>query len=304
MSSVSVVAPTKTTMKPVTPSDKMEKRLKKKIKTKEQRFQVTKDKNYIVERDQAQDELNKLLLSRETSKKNKKIKEKKKNKLSLNVSDEQAFLEAEKYNRSVKDEALRGKEKKMMKEEELKGKRAFAREKLQKKREKMNKEKNLSLKDRVKEHEEKKKNWGLYRSLFEQEYMVGYSKDHPYETPEIGKIDRLAKKNYEQELEIKQKEEGIKAYEEEFKERKSMLQSYIDRTDMPCGDKGKTIRDMNAHLEGQIKEVRDSYPEVLNILDKWVEMIKDDEDVEAKDSVEASDEASEVVEDLEEQVPE
>jgi len=231
-----------------------------------------------LERDQAQDELNELLLSRATAKKNKKIKEKKKKKMNLNVSDEQAFLEADKYNRSVMDEALRGQEKKKMKEEELKGKRAFAREKLQKKREKMNKEKNLSLKDRLMDHEEKKKNWELYRILFEQEYMVEYSKDHPYETPDLGQIDRLAKKNYEQELEIKQKEAGIKAYEEEFKERKSLFQSYIDRTDMPCGDKGKAIRDMNAHLESQIKEVRDSYPKVLKVLDKWVGMIQDVED--------------------------
>ena len=278
MSSVSVVAPTKTTVKPITPSEKKEKRLKKKIRTKEQRFQETKDENYLLERDQAQDELNELLLSRATAKKNKKIKEKKKKKMNLNVSDEQAFLEADKYNRSVMDEALREQEKKKMKEEELKGKRAFAREKLQKKREKMNKEKNLSLKDRLMDHEEKKKNWELYRSLFEQEYMVEYSKDHPYETPDLGQIDRLAKKNYEQELEIKQKEAGIKAYEEEFKERKSLFQSYIDRTDMPCGDKGKAIRDMNAHLESQIKEVRDSYPKVLKVLDKWVGMIQDVED--------------------------
>lgn len=264
--------------KPVTPSEKKAKRLKKKIRTKEQRFQETKDQNYLLERDQAQDELNELLLSQATAKKNKKIKEKKKNNLNLNVSDDQAFLEAEKYNRSVKDEALREQEKKKMKEEELKGKRAFAKEKLQEKKEKM-KKKNLSLKDRLQEHEEKKKNWELYRSLFEQEYMVEYSKDHPYETPEIGDIDRLAKKNYEHELEIKQKEAGIKAYEEEFKERKSLFQSYIDRTNMPSGDKEQAIRNMNAHLESQIKEVRDGYPKVLNILDKWVAMIQGVEDV-------------------------
>jgi len=274
MSSGSVV----TSVAP-TPSEKKEKQLKKKIRTKEQRFQETKDKNYLRERDQAQDELNDLLLSRVTAKKNKKIKEKKKNKKDLNVSDDQAFLEAEKYNRSVKDEALRGQEKKMMKAEELKGKRAFAKEKLQEKKEKM-KEKNLSLKDRLQEHEEKKKNWELYRKLFEEEYMVEYSKDHPYETPDIGQIDRLAKKNYEQELEIKQKEQGIKVYEEQFKERKRLFQSYIDRTDMPCGDKGKAVREMNAHLENQIKEVRDSYPKVLKVLDKWVGMIQDVEEQE------------------------
>lgn len=265
--------------KPITPSEKKEKRLKKKIRTKEQRFQETKDQNYLLERDQAQDELNELLLSQATAKKNKKIKEKKKNNLNVNVSDDQAFLEAEKYNRSVKDEALREQEKKKMKEEELKGKRAFAKEKLQEKKEKM-KKKNLSLKDRLQEHEEKKKNWELYRSLFEQEYMVEYSKDHPYETPELGHIDRLAKKNYEQELEIKQKEAGIKAYEEEFKMRKSLFQSYFDKTDMPYGDKEKAVRDMNAHLENQIKEVRDSYPKVLKVLDKWVAMIQDVEDVQ------------------------
>ena len=266
--------------KPVTPSEKKEKQLKKKIRTKEQRFQETMDKNYLRERDQAQDELKELLLSRATAKKNKKIKEKKKNKINLNVSDDQAFLEAEKYNRSVKDEALREQEKKMMKAEELKGKRAFAREKLQEKKEKMNKEKNLSLKDRLQENEEKKKNWDLYRKLFEEEYMVEYSKENPYETPEIGQIDRLAKKNYDGELEIRQKEAGIKAYEEEFKERKSMLQSYIDKSDMPFGDKGKIVREMNAQLESQIKEVRDSYPKVLKVLDKWVGMIQVVEDVQ------------------------
>ena len=269
--------------KPVTPSEKKEKRLKKKIRTKEQRFQETKDENYLLERDQAQDELNELLLSRETAKKNKKIKEKKKNKMNLNVSDDQAFLEAEKYNSSVKDEALREQEKKKMKAEELRGKRAFAREKLLQKKEKMNKEKNLSLKDRLQEQEEKKKNWELYRTLFEQEYMVEYSKEHPYETPELGQIDRLAKKNYDGELEIKQKEAGIKAYEEEFKERKSLFQSYIDRTDIPCGDKGQAIRNMNAHLENQIKEVRDSYPKVLKVLDKWVAKLQDVQDVEEQE---------------------
>lgn len=284
MSSVKVKVVTtpsgNTTKNSITPFEKKEKRLKKKIRTKEQRFQETKEQNYLRDRDQAQDELNELLLSRATKKKNKKIKEKKKNKMDLNVSDEQAFLEAEKYNRSVKDEALREQEKKKMKEEELKGKRAFAKEKLQEKKGKMKKEKNLSLKDRLQEHEEKKKNWELYRSLFEQEYMVEYSKDHPYETPELGQIDRLAKKNYEQELEIKQKEAGIKAYEEEFKERKSLFQSYIDKTDMPCGDKGKAVRDMNAHLENQIKEVRDSYPKVLKVLDKWVAKLQVVEDVQ------------------------
>ena len=283
MSSVSVVtsvAPTLPDKKPATPSEKKEKRLKKKIRTKEQRFQETKDQNYLRERDQAQDELNELLLSRATAKKNKKIKEKKKNKKDLNVSDDQAFLEAEKYNRSIKQEALKGKEQEKIKEEELKGKRAFAREKLQKKRGEMNKEKNLSLKDRLLDHEEKKKNWELYRKLFEEEYMVEYSKDHPYETPEIGQIDRLAKKNYDGELEIKQKEQGIKVYEEQFRERKSLFQSYIDRTDMPCGDKGKAVRDMNAHLENQIKEVRDSYPKVLKVLDKWVAKLQDVQDVE------------------------
>jgi len=288
MSSASVkaaLAPSEdTTKKPVAPSEKKEKRLKKKIRTKEQRFQETKDENYLRERDQAKDELNELLLSRATAKKNKKIKEKKKNKLNLNVSDDQAFLEAEKYNRSIKDEALKEKEQKMMKAEELKGKRAFAKEKLLQKKEKM-KKKNLSLKDRVKEHEEKKKNWEIYRRLFEEEYMMEYSKDHPYETPELGQIDRLAKKNYDGELEIKQKEAGIKAYEEEFKERKSLFQSYIDRTDIPCGDKGKAVRDMNAHLESQIREVRDSYPKVLKVLDKWVAKLQ-------------------VVEDLEEPIPE
>ena len=59
--------------KPVTPSEKKEKRLKKTIRKKEQRFQETNDKNYLLERDQAQDELNELLLSREIAKKNKKI---------------------------------------------------------------------------------------------------------------------------------------------------------------------------------------------------------------------------------------
>mgnify|MGYP001315424838 CR=1 FL=1 len=78
MSSASVkavVAPSdKSNAKPVNPSEKKEKRLKKKIRTKEQRFQETKDQNYLRERDQAQDELNELLLSRATAKKNKKIK--------------------------------------------------------------------------------------------------------------------------------------------------------------------------------------------------------------------------------------
>ena len=280
MSSVSVITPSEnTTKKPVTPSEKKEKRLKKTIRKKEQRFKETNDKNYLLERDQAQDELNELLLSRAITKKNKKIKEKKKKKMNLNVSDEQAFLEADKYNRSVKEEALKEQEKKKMREEELKGKRAFAMEKLLEKKEKF-KQKNLSLKDRLQENEEKKKNWELYRSLFEQEYMVEYSKDHPYETPDLGQIDRLAKKNYEKELEIKQKEAGIKAYEEEFKERKRLFQSYIDRTDMPCGDKGKAVRDMNAHLESQIKEVRDSFPKVLKVLDKWVAKLQVVEDIQ------------------------
>ena len=281
---------------PKTPSEKMKKRLEKKIRVKEERFRVTGDKNYIVERDEAQDELNELLQSKSFSEKNKKLKEKKKKKNKMNVSDEQAFQEAQKYNRAIKQEALKKQEQEMIQREKLKGTRAVAREKLEKKREEMNREKNLSLEERALENERKKKNWELYRDLYEQEYFKG----HPDETIKPGDIDRDAKKNYDQEIKIKQKEAGIKAYEEEFKERKSMLQSYIDRTDMPCGDKGKTIRDMNDHLENQIKAIRDKYPKVLNILDKWVAMI----DKEEQEEVEATEAVEDPVEVVEDPVPE
>lgn len=281
---------------PKTPSEKMKKRLEKKIRTKEERFRKTGDKNYIVERDMAQDELNELHRSKLFSEKNKKLKEKKKNKMNLNVSDEQAFLEAQKYNRAIKQEALKKQEQEMIKREKLKGTRAVAREKLEMKREEMNRAKNLSLEDRAMEIEEKKKKWELYRDLYEQEYF----KEHPEETLKPaeetlkpGDIERDAKKNYDQEIKIKQKEAGIKAYEEEFKGGKSMLQSIIDRTEMPCGDKGKTIRDMNDHLEKQIKAIRDKYPKVLNILDKWITVI----DKEEQEEVEEQEEPVEVVED-------
>ena len=66
---------------PKTPSEKMKKRLEKKIRMKEERFRKTGDKNYIVERDMAQDELNELHRSKLFSEKNKKLKEKKKNKM-------------------------------------------------------------------------------------------------------------------------------------------------------------------------------------------------------------------------------
>jgi len=281
---------------PKTPSEKMKKRLEKKIRVKEERFRETGDKNYIVERDKAQDELNELLQSKSFSEKNKKLKEKKKKKNKMNVSDEQAFQEAQKYNRAIKQEALKKQEQEMIQREKLKGTRAVAREKLEKKREEMNREKNLSLEERALENERKKKNWELYRDLYEQEY----SKEHPEETLKPGDIDRDAKVNHDQEIKIKQKEAGIKAYEEEFKERKSMLQSYIDRTDMPCGDKGKTIRDMNDHLENQIKAIRDKYPKVLNILDKWVAMI----DKEEQEEVEATEAVEDPVEVVEDPVPE
>ena len=281
---------------PKTPSEKMKKRLEKKIRVKEERFRVTGDKNYIVERDEAQDELNELLQSKSFSEKNKKLKEKKKKKNKMNVSDEQAFQEAQKYNRAIKQEALKKQEQEMIQREKLKGTRAVAREKLERKRDEMNREKNLSLEERALENERKKKNWELYRDLYEQEY----SKEHPEETLKPGDIDRDAKVNHDQEIKIKQKEAGIKAYEEEFKERKSMLQSYIDRTDMPCGDKGKTIRDMNDHLENQIKAIRDKYPKVLNILDKWVAMI----DKEEQEEVEATEAVEDPVEVVEDPVPE
>ena len=281
---------------PKTPSEKMKKRLEKKIRVKEERFRVTGDKNYIVERDEAQDELNELLQSKSFSEKNKKLKEKKKKKNKMNVSDEQVFQEAQKYNRAIKQEALKKQEQEMIQREKLKGTRAVAREKLERKREEMNREKNLSLEERALENERKKKNWELYRDLYEQEY----SKEHPEETLKPGDIDRDAKVNHDQEIKIKQKEAGIKAYEEEFKERKSMLQSYIDRTDMPCGDKGKTIRDMNDHLENQIKAIRDKYPKVLNILDKWVAMI----DKEEQEEVEATEAVEDPVEVVEDPVPE
>jgi len=214
----------------------------------------------------------------------------------MNVSDEQVFQEAQKYNRAIKQEALKKQEQEMIQREKLKGTRAVAREKLERKREEMNREKNLSLEERALENERKKKNWELYRDLYEQEY----SKEHPEETLKPGDIDRDAKVNHDQEIKIKQKEAGIKAYEEEFKERKSMLQSYIDRTDMPCGDKGKTIRDMNDHLENQIKAIRDKYPKVLNILDKWVAMI----DKEEQEEVEATEAVEDPVEVVEDPVPE
>jgi len=281
---------------PKTPSEKMKKRLEKKIRVKEERFRETGDKNYIVERDKAQDELNELLQSKSFSEKNKKLKEKKKKKNKMNVSDEQVFQEAQKYNRAIKQEALKKQEQEMIQREKLKGTRAVAREKLERKREEMNREKNLSLEERALENERKKKNWELYRDLYEQEY----SKEHPEETLKPGDIDRDAKVNHDQEIKIKQKEAGIKAYEEEFKERKSMLQSYIDRTDMPCGDKGKTIRDMNDHLENQIKAIRDKYPKVLNILDKWVAMI----DKEEQEEVEATEAVEDPVEVVEDPVPE
>ena len=281
---------------PKTPSEKMKKRLEKKIRMKEERFRVTGDKNYIVERDTAQDELNELLQSKSFSEKNKKLKEKKKKKNKMNVSDEQAFQEAQKYNRAIKQEALKKQEQEMIQREKLKGTRAVAREKLEKKREEMNREKNLSLEERALENERKKKNWELYRDLYEQEYFKG----HPEETIKPGDIDRDAKKNYDQEIKIKQKEAGIKAYEEELKGRKSMFQSIIDRTEMPCGDKGKTVRDMNDHLENQIKAIRDKYPKVLNILDKWVAMI----DKEEQEEVEATEAVEDPVEVVEDPVPE
>ena len=281
---------------PKTPSEKMKKRLEKKIRVKEERFRETGDKNYIVERDKAQDELNELLQSKSFSEKNKKLKEKKKKKNKMNVSDEQAFQEAQKYNRAIKQEALKKQEQEMIQREKLKGTRAVAREKLERKREEMNREKNLSLEERALENERKKKNWELYRDLYEQEYFKG----HPEETIKPGDIDRDAKKNYDQEIKIKQKEAGIKAYEEEFKGRKSMFQSIIDRTEMPCGDKGKTVRDMNDHLENQIKAIRDKYPKVLNILDKWVAMI----DKEEQEEVEATEAVEDPVEVVEDPVPE
>lgn len=267
---------------PKTPSEKMKKRLEKKIRMKEERFRKTGDKNYIVERDMAQDELNELHRSKLFSEKNKKLKEKKKNKMNLNVSDEQAFLEAQKYNRAIKQEALKKQEQEMIKREKLKGTRAVAREKLEMKREEMNREKNLSLEDRAMEIEEKKKKWELYRDLYEQEYF----KEHPEETLKPGDIERDAKKNYDQEIKIKKKEAGIKAYEEEFKERKSMLQSIIDRTEMPCGDKGRVIREMNDHDENQIKAIRNKYPKVFNVFDKWVAMIEKDKEQEEPVEVE------------------
>ena len=274
---------------PKTPSEKMKKRLEKKIRMKEERFRKTGDKKYIVERDEARDELNELHRSKLFSEKNKKLKEKKKNKMNLNVSDEQAFLEAQKYNRAVKQEALKKQEQEMIKREKLKGTRAVAREKLVKKREEMNREKNLSLEDRALEIEEKKKKWELYRDLYEKEYF----KEHPEETLKPGDIDRDAKKNYDQEIKIKKKELEIKAREEEFKRRQSMLQSIIDRTDMPCGDKGRVIRDMNDDLENQIKAIKDKYPKVFNVFDEWVAMIEKDKEQEEVEGVETT----EVVED-------
>ncbi len=69
---------------------------------------------------------------------------------------------------------------------------------------------------------------------------------------------------------------------------------------MPCGDKGKTIRDMNSHHENQIKAIRDKYPKVLNILDKWVAMI----DKEEQEEVEATEAVEDPVEVVEDPVPE
>ena len=234
------------------------------------RYRETKDTKYLSERDALQDELDTMRRNRRTNEKLKKAKAEKKTRV---VSDDQLFNEARKYNRSLQKEAKKKEKENSEKEEELKDKREEAMKKMKGK-------KNASIKERAQENEDKKKEWELYRTLFEQEYMVDYSKENPYETPELGEIDRLAKKNYEKELEIKWMEEGIKAYEEEFNKRRSMFQSYIDRTEMPSGDKGKAIRNMNAHLEGQIKRVRDSYPDVLKVLDKWVAKLEVVEDVQ------------------------
>ena len=267
---------------------KVKRRLEKKVRTKEQRYKETGLAFYLRERDDAQDELNDLLDRDKlvTKKLQKKAKQKK---TSETTSENQAFQEAAKYNRSVRQEALRDQEQAMIKREELKGRRAVAREKLVKKMEDKG-QKTLSFKERDADSDKKKKSWVIYRSLYQREH----SKGHPDETLKLGEIDRLAKKNYDQEINIDQQENAIKKYEEEFMKRRNAVQSIIDKTEMSCEDKSKTICKMNAHLEEQIKGVRDEYPTVLKVLDEWVTLIGGDE---PEDSVE-------LVEDLEEPIEE
>ena len=163
-----------------------------------------------------------------------------------------------------------------MKEEELRGKRAFAKEKLQEKKEKMKKKR--CAKGPTPENEEKEE-LGTLQTCLNKSIWWSILRNKSYETPELGQIDRLAKKNYEQELEIKQKEAGSRHMKKSSRRGRVCFRAILIRLICPVETRDDN-RNMNAHLESQIKEVRDSYPRVLKVLDKWVAKLQDVEDLE------------------------
>jgi hypothetical protein len=256
---------------PMSSSQKEFRKLEKKIRTKEQRYRDTGDKAYLRARDIAQDELDEELSRKKpfSTKKQEESAAKTRVKKTA-VSDEQLFNEAKRYNRYVKQEALRAQEHEMIKREKLKGIRAVAMENLIEKRNVKTENKNPSLKDKKNKHAEQKRKWGIYRDLFEIEYVKENKENTSIRNQ--GEIQRLAQTNYEQELKIQHLENTITGWQE-------MLQSHQVDGD----DSSEFVREM---MEAKTKDVRDSYPTVLNILDIWTKKIEGIEGIEGIEEIE------------------
>ena len=147
-------------------SGKKARSLKKKARRKEEQYLKTNDTRFLRERDQLNDQAEKVT---QNQKRDQKVKERKKKEVVK--SDEQLLNEANSYNRKIKNEAQKKVRAGEKKKEELRLKRSKVKGQMKKKKERMEKE-----------NEENMKRASEYTDTLLKEkktFIDGYRKEHP-----------------------------------------------------------------------------------------------------------------------------
>ena len=147
-------------------SEKQARSLKKKARRKQGQYLKTNDIRFLQERDQLNDQAQKII---ENQKRDQKVKERKKKE--VEKSDEQLLNEANSYNRKIKNEAEKNIRENEKKKEELRSKRSKVKEQIKKKKERMEKETEENMK-RASEYTD-----ALLKE--KKEFIDGYRKEHP-----------------------------------------------------------------------------------------------------------------------------
>tara|TARA_Y100000817_G_C16853554_1_gene543067 strand:+ start:152 stop:781 length:630 start_codon:yes stop_codon:yes gene_type:complete len=147
-------------------SEKQTRALKKKARRKQEQYLKTNDTRFLQERDQLNDQAQKVI---ENQKRDQKVKERKKKE--VEKSDEQLLNEANSYNRKIKNEAQKKFRVDEKKKEGLRSKRSKIKLQMKEKKQRMEKE-----------NEENTKREFEYREALLKEkkaFFDGYRKEHP-----------------------------------------------------------------------------------------------------------------------------